>query len=359
MGRHLLAAVVVLLDTLLFAGVGRSPVWLVLAYGLAAVLVVLSRYPAAGFVGALVLGVLSGGSYVLLLWAAYRAGRTVAGRTETAVIVGAALGGLGITFATGPMEGQVAPQTFAVYAVFVALPLLAGRFVTQQEQQRDLVARQERLAERLRIARDMHDSLGRRLSLVSVQAAALEVGDLPSPQRESVAQLAQGARSAMEELYGVLGALRGETVPVDGLVAEFRAAGVRVELQTRGAARPLDEAAYRVVEEGLTNAAKHAPGQPVTVHISWERDAVLVSVVNAVSGGGSGRGAGKGLAGLAERISAAGGSVDHAVHDGQFRLAATLPSGVAPSRAPAVTVGIAVALLMFLVLPASMLVGIG
>jgi signal transduction histidine kinase len=343
------------------------------------------------------------------------------------MVVGAVVGGLAAQLAvaaTDPREALAdgVQRVLATYVVFVVLPLLAGRYMAQHEQlvavlrernrelrgQRHLVAEQERLRERLRIARDMHDSLGQRLSLVSVQAAALEVADLPPPQRRAVGQLAHATRGALAELHELVGALRREPEPgtpgvadIATVVDEFRAAGVAVALTEHGERRPITgsgaDAAYRVVQEGLTNAARHAPGQPVTVGVRWEPDTLVVTVTNPTgpgtapsgrSGGGlpdsgpadsgpadsrravaglAGRGvAGHGLTGLAERVELAGGYVEHRVGDGSFRLVAMVPTvieQVAEVEEPAqrgrtLVLGIATAVLMFVVLPAGLLLGV-
>jgi signal transduction histidine kinase len=92
----------------------------------------------------------------------------------------------------------------------------------------------------LRIARDMHDSLGHRLSLVSIQAAALEVTDLPPDQQRAIRALADSTRDAVGELHDLVGALRSQEdespglAQIDTAVAEFRAAGMQVTLQRRG-----------------------------------------------------------------------------------------------------------------------------
>jgi signal transduction histidine kinase len=249
---------------------------------------------------------------------------------------------------------------------------------------REVLAEQERLRERLRIARDMHDSLGHRLSLVSVQAAALEVSALPPREREAVGQLARAARGALNELYELVGALRGgdETQgrspgveAIGNVVEEFQAAGVPVTLRQHGEPHPITaaagRAAYRVVEEGLTNAAKHAPGQPVTVNVEWEPDALLLAVVNplpdcaAVAGGTDG---GHGLSGLGERVEPVGGFLDHRRSDDGFRLLAMLPVEAeepAVDADPAIVgrirmaaLGFAMAALIFVVLPVGMLLGV-
>jgi signal transduction histidine kinase len=443
MGRYLIPAGVVLADTaVLVAGHrGGLPLWVVAVFALAVVLVIAlrSRAPVAALVAALVLASVSGGAYVLLLWAAYRAGRDIASRPGLAMAAGAALGCLGAQLAVRPADTRSVLGLVCTYAVFVALPLLAGRYQVQQQRlvaalnqhnrqlrwKREALADQERLNERLRIARDMHDSLGRRLSLVSIQAAALEVSALPPPQRHAVGQLAAAARRAADELYEVIGVLRNEDIrsgqppgpqAIGKLVEEFRAAGVQVTLRRHGESRSLSaaaaQAAYRVVEEGLTNAAKHARDQPVTVSVEWEPGTLLLTVINAVPGhqgtestqAARGAGARQGLCGLSERIGSAGGFFDHGLSGRQFRLVAMLPaagldpadpdpngpdsagpdpsgpdpsgpdpSGPGPTAAreaagddalpPAgpvrtAALGIGTAALMFMILPATMLLGV-
>jgi signal transduction histidine kinase len=417
MRRYLLAAVVVVADTALLVAGHRDSlaVWVVPLYALAVTLVVAlrRRAPVAAFVAALVLAALTGGAFVLLLWASYQAGRAIVSRSGTAVVVGAALGWLGLQLAGRPADPQGIGGLLSTCLVFVALPLLAGRYLAQHERlvsaldrhnrrlrrERELLAERERLCERLRIAREMHDSLGHRLSLVSLQAAALEVAELPAGQRQAVRQLAGAARGAMDELYELVGALRSpdETVgrppgleAIGAVVEEFQRAGVPVVLRRRGAPRPLSaaagQAAYRVVEEGLTNAAKHAPGQPVTVSLEWDPDALLLTLVNPVPGGtaaGGRAGAGHGLPGLDERVRPVGGMLDHRRSGEGFRLFAMLPADAGEAvpgdaeddaeedavayghglagveRVRTVVIGVAAAVLMFVILPASLLVGVG
>jgi signal transduction histidine kinase len=119
-----------------------------------------------------------------------------------------------------------------------------------------------------------------------------------------------------------------------------------------------------VVQEGLTNAARHAPGRPVTLRLRWEPDAFLVSVTNPSNTGF--QDAGHGLTGLAERVELAGGYLEHR-HDGDtFRLFAMLPTldptpaepEEEPARGRMLVVGVATAVLMFVVLPAGLLLGV-
>jgi signal transduction histidine kinase len=393
MGRHLLAVAVIAAEIALrVAGHGSTtPLWATVAYGLAIALMVALglRYPIAAFAVTSAFAVPAGGAYVLLLWTAYQAGRHVTSRPGTAVVVGAALGGIGVQLALRPGDLRAVPHLVGAYVVFMALPLLVGRYLAQHERlvsaldghnrrlrrERELLAEQERLHERLRIARDMHDSLGRSLSLVSIQAAALEVS-VPPEQRSAVRQLATAASGATDELHELVGALRGRppgVEAIDEVVAEFGSAGVPVTLRRTGEAQPVSEAAgqaaYRVVEEGLTNAAKHAPGQPVVVSIGWESGALRVGVANPVRREAVPGSVGHGLPGLDERARAAGGRLDYVFDQGEFRLVVTLPvvSDAVPDdddlRAAigirTAALGFVTAVLMFVVVPASMLLGVG
>ena len=391
MGRHLLAVAVVAAEIALrVAGHGSAAsFWDAAAYGLAITLAVaLSlRYPIAAFAVTSAFAVPTGGAYVLLLWTAYQAGRHVTSPRGTAIVVGAAAGGIGVPLALRPGDPRAIAHLVGAYVVFVALPLLAGRYLAQHRRlvsaldghnrrlrrERELLAEQERLRERLRIARDMHDSLGRSLSLVSIQAAALEVSVSPE-QRSAVRRLATAANDATDELHELVGALRGRPPGVEAIeevVVEFGASGVPVTLRRTGEARPVSEAAghaaYRVVEEGLTNAAKHAPGRPVTVSLGWEPGALRVGVTNSVRRDAVPGDTGHGLPGLGERTRAAGGRLEHGPDQGEFRLVATLPvaSDAVPDDPPAAAgirtaaLGFATAVLMFVIVPASMLLGVG
>ncbi|MDG4787291.1 histidine kinase [Micromonospora sp. WMMD1102] len=426
MRRHLLPVVVLPVVVLLaetgFALAGaREPAPSAVLWHATLVAVVIGvrhRAAVAGLIGALLLLALSDGGYVLLLWAAYHAGRESLTRAGTVTLAGALGGALAVELLTAPADPRTIPNLVSTYLVFALLPVLVGRYLAQHERlvasldrhnrqlrrERELLAEQEQLRERLRIARDMHDSLGHRLSLVSVQAAALEVAELPPVQRQAVRQLAGAARGALDELYELVGALRGGsgadrratgTDRIGPLVAEFRAAGMPVELREEGEAVPLGEAAgqaaYRVVEEGLTNALKHAPGRPVTVGLRWETDALLLTVDNPLPEAGApaphGQAGheltahgltGHGLTGLRERAEQAGGFVAYRIVEAGdsahpdsgarcWRLLAMLPAAgpaderVEPPGRPGIrtlVLGLVTAALMFVAMPASMLLGV-
>ena len=228
---------------------------------------------------------------------------------------------------------------------------LRERAATLEAEQR-LRVEQAREAERLRIAREMHDVLAHRVSLLSLHAGALEFH--PEASAEEVADAAgvirASAHAALEELRDVIGVLReGQPASapeppqptltdVPALVEECQGAGMRVRFQLdvpADAALPaaLGRAAYRIVQEGLTNARKHAPGAAVEVAISAQAgSALVVEVVSrravgvAAPGPFALPGAGTGLVGLAERVELAGGELQHGPDDtGDFVLRASLP----------------------------------
>ncbi|GAA3833334.1 histidine kinase [Amycolatopsis tucumanensis] len=199
-----------------------------------------------------------------------------------------------------------------------------------------------RAAERTRIAREMHDVLAHRLSLLATYAGALEYRPDSSPER--IAQAAGVIRAtvhqALNELRDVIALLRDTDEDPDGplptlaglseLVEESRAVGTPVEvrdtLDTAAVPGTTGRTAYRVLQEALTNARKHAPGSPVRVELGGAPGARLRIVVsNPVSGAAPGPGGGIGLVGLTERVRLAGGRLDHGAVAGEFRLAAELP----------------------------------
>ncbi|PJI86716.1 sensor histidine kinase [Luteimicrobium subarcticum] len=214
----------------------------------------------------------------------------------------------------------------------------------QAEQQQELRVERARDLERERIAREMHDVLAHRISLISMHAGALAYRtDLPPEQvRETAALVSEKAHEALAELREVLGVLR-ETEPtrpqptlvdVQELVDEAAVAGARVRLEVDvadPAAVPdrTGRTAYRVVQEALTNARKHAPGSPVTVTVSGDPGAWLHLVVrngrNGLANPSERTGAGLGLVGMRERVQLAGGRLEVRADPGLFALEAWLP----------------------------------
>lgn len=230
------------------------------------------------------------------------------------------------------------------------------------EDEQQLRVREAQLAERTRIAREMHDVLAHRISLLSVHAGALEFN--PNATPEEIARAASvirvSARAAQEELREVVGVLRSGPGPEDmqppqptiadlaTLIDESRSAGMDLSLRNAlGGQAPspiLGRTVYRLMQEALTNIRKHAPGQLVAIAIDGGRaSGIRVEVVNqprvgrAVASDAQARGihdahdrghvgSGIGLVGLAERVALVGGElISEVLPGGGFRLTATLP----------------------------------
>jgi signal transduction histidine kinase len=198
-----------------------------------------------------------------------------------------------------------------------------------------------RLTERTRIAREMHDVLGHRLSLVSLHFGALEVrvdGDADRAEIATAAAVIRtNAHCALRELRAIIGVLRDTSSLATSrqpslcdLPALATAAGTQVDLRCslpEGLDGPVVRTIYRAVQEGLTNARKHAPGAPVSVTIDGAPGTgIELRLVNRIGGEPSGvPGSGAGLVGLAERVDLSGGRLTHETRDGDFHLTAHLP----------------------------------
>ena len=204
--------------------------------------------------------------------------------------------------------------------------------------------RERRLAaaeERMRIARDLHDSAGHAINVILVHAGAgrMHASD-PERAREAFATIEEVARETVGEIDQLVGALReagdGAVEPppgvaaLDGLVSRHRAAGVDVTATVEGDRAALvpsvDRGAYRILQEALTNAARHGDGR-AEVRVTFGERALELRVANGVRGNGDGarRGAGHGLVGMRERAAMLGGRLDAGLHDGRFEVRAELP----------------------------------
>ncbi|TXS57505.1 histidine kinase [Streptomyces sp. t39] len=226
----------------------------------------------------------------------------------------------------------------------VALRERARRAETEAE----LRAEQAQRLAREAIAREMHDVLAHRLTLLSVHAGALEFRpDAPPAEvARAAGVIRDSAHEALQDLREIIGVLRAPgdgdgpdrpqptLVTLDALVAESRQAGMTVAFDSTVAdpasvPAATGRTAYRIAQEALTNARKHAPGTEVTVAVhGGPGDGLTVEVVNAPPAGPVGRvpGSGQGLIGLTERATLAGGRLEHgAARDGGFRVAAWLP----------------------------------
>jgi signal transduction histidine kinase len=223
----------------------------------------------------------------------------------------------------------------------------------EEEEERARKEQQRRQAseERLLIARELHDVLGHHLSLINVQAGVglHLMDDNPEQARAALSAIKHASSEALRETRAVLAALnpRDESAPrapqpdlsdLDALIAEVTAAGLPVSVSTEGTPRPLpkevERAAYRIVQEALTNVRRHAgPSATVRIFIAYLTSALEV----AISDDGKGKDAespsaqGTGIAGMRERANALGGTVEAGPRDaGGFEVRAVLPAeGVA------------------------------
>ncbi|MFD8478918.1 sensor histidine kinase [Kitasatospora sp. NPDC059673] len=224
---------------------------------------------------------------------------------------------------------------------------LATELTLLAEQARERAWR-ARAEERTRIAREMHDVVAHRVSLMVVHAAAVEriIPKDPAKAQQSAALIGEVGRQALDELREILGVLRMTEpqdqveAPVGGLgelaelVEQSRAAGMAVSLTVSGEhlayVAEAEQTAFRVVQEGLTNAHKHAGGARVTVLLAYVPNGVRVSVVNDCPGGAAMPVAlpsgGNGLVGMRERVMALGGMFHAGPENGGFRVEAVLPS---------------------------------
>ncbi|MFC4949032.1 sensor histidine kinase [Pseudonocardia sp. GCM10023141] len=250
--------------------------------------------------------------------------------------------------------------TFAFVALYAVAPAVMGLLMTTRERLTEslrdleraretaLAASQEaaRSQERARIGREIHDAVGHHATLIAVGAAAIAASTAEEETRQSAEQIRLLAKRALAEMRAALG-LDGRAEQVAGLsemaalVAGAHAAGVHVEIVNEGDAAELapavGRAVYRVVQESLTNAARHAAGAPVRVELSWRAEALHVQVSNDIPPKAGRRrresfdAGGAGLTGLAERVSCVGGKLEAGPsHDGGFAVRAAFPLVPAP-----------------------------
>ncbi|MDX2706702.1 histidine kinase [Streptomyces sp. PA03-6a] len=212
-----------------------------------------------------------------------------------------------------------------------------------RERERRLAAERAVVRERTRLAREMHDTVAHHISLIAVQSGALEVTARDEEARAAAGTVRQLSRDALDELRHMVGLLR-MPVAVGGedagpglaeLPTLLAAAGPQVHGDLPGLGRPgcpppVQHAAYRTVQEALTNVRKHAPGARTEVTVRLAADALHVAVRNAPCGGGAPGpvlpSGGHGLTGLRERAAQLGGTLDAGPEpDGGFLVRATLP----------------------------------
>lgn len=263
----------------------------------------------------------------------------------------------GVSQAAQPSPGSTGAWTSTIAGdlALVVVPLLVGLALRQQrlraetleqlarqlEREREERARAAVAEERTRIARELHDEIAHAMSVIAIQADAAEgvLSHDPALVRSPLLAIRDTARDALADMRRVVGALRSgeqaELAPEPGLarlgslLEQTRSAGLDVELRIEGEPSPLppslDLAAYRVLQEGLTNVRKHAGARRVEVVLRYGRDAVGVEVSDDGGGDGAGGGAGRGLAGLRERVALLGGEFIAGPRSQGFALRVTLP----------------------------------
>ncbi len=336
----------------------EHPTWLrvvAIVVGIATVISLHWRKSRPGAVGigigvvALVILTASGALVVATFNAAIRA----RGR-DLAIVVALAIAWAFLNPVLYPPNGSYlfdagASLLMAAVAVGWGLFVRARRaLVRSLRDQADRAGDEARAAERRRIAREMHDVLAHRLSLLSVHAGALEFRPDAPPEEiaEAASVIRDSARAALDDLRGVIGILRedgGESfteppqptiADLPALVEESRRAGMRITAEIDlGDARPdaaVGRTAYRIAQEGLTNARKHAPGAAVTLSVRAPDGDLQVEIRSlapvAVPAASQLPGAGTGLIGLTERVTLAGGELESGVDPaGAFVLRASLP----------------------------------
>ncbi len=228
-----------------------------------------------------------------------------------------------------------------------AAPVLLGPSTAERLQR--LEARTAGLAESNRIARELHDSVGHALSLVTLQAVAARKLRTRDPQfaDEALETIESTSRAATADLDHMLGLLRdgpshtgGTRAPgpdlsaLEALLAATRAAGLNVAANVGDGLADLPgvvgREAYRILQEGLTNALRHAADGSARLEVTREPGRLLITVTNPVATGGAARrsrgsGSGRGVGGMAERVHALGGSISHGPHGRTWRVAVELP----------------------------------
>jgi signal transduction histidine kinase len=290
----------------------------------------------------------------------------------TAAVIGVLLVGhlvFSLHAKTGWSDVAVVPWTAVAAAIGQAVRAMRAHQAMLEERARraeegrEHEARRRVQQERLQIARELHDAVGHQVALISVQAGAMGylLDTDPAKARESLAHIQQASEAALEELRLTVGLLRqpGDQEPVepagglarlDELIASFAATGLRVTCDVTGQARQLPEAvdltAYRLIQESLTNTAKHAAGTSASIRLAFRPGALALAVeddgpptggsgAHLAAGCAAGSGIGEeghGIIGMRERAAALGGWLTAGPRaGGGFRVLAELPAPTPPA----------------------------
>jgi signal transduction histidine kinase len=343
--------------------------WLMAAWAAVFVLPLLARrrFPfgaaaavfAIGVAGSLWNGTLatySGGNFIGVLMATFLFGMLWE-RERSPIGLGIALGAAAFVVHRDPNQGL---GDYGGVALAFTIAWLAGLALGSQlktaasaveradrlERGREAEARAAVAEERARIARELHDIVGHSVSVMTVQASAVRrvLREDQEREREALLTVEETGRAALAEMRRLVGVLRRpEDAPalapqpslehIEKLVEQTREAGLPTELKVEGDASPLpagiDLTAYRLVQEGLTNALKHSRATHAEVHVRYADGSVELVVRDNGSGNGTGAGGGHGLVGMRERVAVIGGELAAGPRQsGGYELRARLP--VAP-----------------------------
>jgi signal transduction histidine kinase len=364
----LLAGAIVVVGVALRADASTRPLALALAVAAAGMLVLRRSAPTATLVVS--------GALVLALFAVDHAAGAVAviapaialyslalsrGRVHlvAAVVAAAAAVMLADVFLAGPHPRALTLQT-AAHVALVAVPVLAAEALRNRrsyiqlllerlelsERTREEEAQRRAEQERLRIARELHDVVAHTLTTINVQAGvAAHLADRePGRAGSALAAIEAASHDALGEVRAILGVLReadGAEVPLEpapgldgvaSLVDRFREAGGEIELEIAGEQperipEAVQLAAFRIVQESLTNATRHAPGAAARVRLAYESDRLCVGIENNSEHvrNRNGHGHGVGIAGMRERATALGGTLEAGPCPRGFKVSAELP----------------------------------
>ncbi|MDQ3879562.1 MAG: histidine kinase [Chloroflexota bacterium] len=261
------------------------------------------------------------------------------------------LGQLDPTISGGPGSAWIVPLALLAPVALVYLAAAASALLARAaprllgpspvEQVAALQRQAARLAERNRLARELHDSVGHALSIVAVQAGAAErlLDSDRDFARHALADIATSARDGLRDLDHVLGLLRDDAASraptptladVPRLIDSTRSAGIEITAKLTGqiddVPQALSREAYRIIQESLTNAARHAGRVPVDLRLDVDDEHLELELTNPLSVSRSKTpGGGRGLNGIRERVVSLRGNVSAGATDGQWKIAVRLP----------------------------------
>ena len=275
--------------------------------------------------------------YAGVAWMLYLVGARASRRLTFAV------GAVFLLNGVAPLGGDGSGLESAILLIVAVAALALGSTRTLTSERDEALAEQAAMGERARIARELHDVVAHHISMIAVEAdtARLATPGMPADGERHLLSIRSTARDALDEMRRVLGVLRddaraeAEHAPQPGLdrlnelIEDARDSGAEVRLIVRGTVAPLargvDLAAYRIVQEALTNARRHAPGAPVEVELGYGEVALHLRVRDRGPGPSGGEG-GHGLLGMRERAAAAGGTLRTGpAEGGGFAVEADLP----------------------------------